>query len=291
MVNGRVLCALALGLAAGCVHVHVGGDGPVQGGQGLEPGDRVVARWKDGLYAATVITVRSNLVTVAWDAPPPEQSHLPRRWVGPLLPVPAGFAAGGWAACADGDAFVLCRVLVLERDTVTIERLGEAKARSLERGKVIALPSGLAAWAADIGGRQAERAARAAMLGTLVPATAGELPKTGAPVLARWHTDGEWWPGAVESISGSIVRVRWHDGSGPEDLPRTDIAPLAPAEPNAFAFCTEGGSARYERAYVRWVTGNLIEIEQKDGSVRELPLGSCVPARPRALPERAPVLP
>src|SRR4051812_31085477 len=97
-------------LGAACVppvmHVHVNGETPIQGGLGLEPGDRVIARWKDGLFAATVITVRHNLVTVAWDQPPPAESHVARAWVAPIAPLPGDVAVGSWAACADGESFV-----------------------------------------------------------------------------------------------------------------------------------------------------------------------------------------
>jgi hypothetical protein len=173
---------------------------------------------------------------------------------------------------------VLCQVLEVEPG-VKVKRAADGATRTIERGKVVALPAPLGDWAAGVGVRQLERLARVEMLRTLVPASAGVLPKPGAPVLARWSTDGEWWPGTAESVSSETVQVRWHDGSGPESLPRAEIAPLAPAEPNTFAFCNAGGTARYERSFVRWVSGAEIEVEHKDGSIHALPPGSCVPAR------------
>jgi protein-disulfide isomerase len=189
---------LAAALTLACAHAP--SPPPIQGGEGLTPGDRVLARWKEGLFPAAVVTVQPGLVTVAWEGPPQAQSQVQRDWVARLQPISAA-APGSWAACADRKSFVLCQIVRDDDDELTVLFAEDGSDHGLRRKQVAPLPAGLVAWAAETGAKQLGTKAQ-----VVLPEPAAE--PSAAPVPGKvYGSEGEFPAGWVKSTSLQIAGV------------------------------------------------------------------------------------
>ncbi|WP_428263213.1 hypothetical protein [Haliangium sp.] len=254
----------------------------------LAPGARVVARWNDSFWEATVVTVQGELVAVAWDQPPPDLSFRPRGWVVPMDAPPATASAGDWLLCpAEGGTWQLCHVEAASGDALELLPIADPGAgtgvRALDRAATLPIPDGLSAWAAARGDAALDRIRLAARMHGLVPATVGTPVRVDDHVLAEW-TDGSWWEAKVIALEDGAVTVAWADGSTPMPLTPAQVAPLASA-PRAgasgdLALCRWQQGTRWWRAAIDKGASGL-EILYIDGT-REPLHPHCVAARAAA---------
>lgn len=289
------LAGLALGLSlrtalaprdvsAACAHATPEVVGHAPDGGPLAPGARVVARWQDTFWEATVVAVQGDLVTVAWDQPPPELSHRPRGWVARMDAPPAAASAGDWLLCrADNRFWHLCQVEAVDGDALEVVAATDARSYTAARADTLPVPAGLVDWAARHGAAALERARLAARLQSVEPVTAGKPARVQARVLARW-SDGNWWEAEVTAARDGQIVAAWADGSAPLALPPAQVAPLANA-PRAraageLALCKWGASTRWWAAYIdEGATG--LEVAYSDGT-REPLRDQCVTGRSSA---------
>lgn len=236
----------------------------------LAPGARVVARWQDAFWEATVVAVQGELVTVAWDQPPPELSYRPHGWVVRMDVSPAYPKAGDWLLCrADSRVWNLCRVKSVDGDALEIVAITDARPRTTARADTLLVPVGLEDWAKGHGALTLARARLAAFLKGVEPVTAGKPARVRDRVLARW-TDGSWWEAEVKAVSGGQITVAWADGSAPTALPPADVAPLANAPvPRAseVALCKWGEGTRWWQALI---TDDADGVLYEDGTSEPL---------------------
>ena len=259
------------------------GNAAANAGADLAPGARVVARWQDGFWEATVVAVQGDLIVIAWDQPPPEPSYRPRGWVVRAEAPPAAAQAGDWLLCPAERVWHLCQVEAMESgdgDALRVVVVSDARAYTLARADVLPVPAGLVDWAARHGSAQLERARLAARLQGVEPVTAGKPVRVRDRVLARW-TDGSWWEAEVKAAAGSQITVAWADGSAPTALPPAHVAPLAGAPAargtGELALCKWGQGTRWWAAYIEKVAAGL-EVVYSDGT-REPLREQCVTGR------------
>jgi hypothetical protein len=246
----------------------------------LAPGARVVARWQDAFWEATVVAVQGDLIVIAWDQPPPEISYRPRGWVVREDAPPAAAAPGDWLLCRADRVWHLCHVEAADGDALRLVAISDARSVTLDRVDTLPVPAGLVSWAARHGAAALERARLAARLRGLAPATAGKPARVRDRVLARW-TDGSWWEAEVRAVSGSQITVAWADGSTPSGVPPEHVAPLANAPvargAGELALCKWGESTRWWAAYIDEGAAGL-EVAYEDGT-REPLREQCVAGR------------
>lgn len=263
-----------------CLHVHVHNQQTPQGGLGLEPGDRVVARWRDGLFDATVITVTGRLVEIAWDTPPPERSQVSRIWVAPATNHPASLSKGDWVICRSGDGWQACHVDAAVDDVVTVTAPASGERERARLGELLAIPDGLRDWLVGRGEAALAKLQLQRDLDRLRPASAGSAVVPGQRVLARWQGTS-WWIATVKSVQQTVV-VTWADGSGDAELDASGVAPVpataAPLGDGDLAFCAWSDSARWWRARIAGKTGDRLEVEYVDGSRSVVAAADCIPA-------------
>jgi hypothetical protein len=276
------------GASPACAHAPTGatngapGDAAIDapGGE-LAPGARVVARWQDAFWEATVVAAQGDLMTVAWDQPPPELSYRPRGWVTRMDAPPAAAAAGDWLLCrAASPVWHLCHVESVDGDALELVAVTDASAHTMARADTLPVPAGLVDWAARHGGAALERARLAARLQSVKPATAGKPVRVRDRVLARW-SDGSWWEAEVTAVSGGQIVVAWADGSAATGVAPAQVAPLADA-PRAraageLALCKWGESTRWWTAYIDKGHAGL-DVMYSDGT-REPLREQCVAGR------------
>lgn len=272
-------------MAAAChQHVHVHTHPPAEAGLGLVPGDRVVARWRDAFWSATVLTVEERLVTVAWDVPPPDTSRVSREWMRKLEHPGDDLLAGAWVLCpGSSDAFIPCRVEGVEADEADVRLTDSGSFIRLPRAHLFLVPDELYAWVVDKGDAAIERYLMADRLQSVVPLSAGEpVARPGAEVLARW-SDGEWWRGTAIAIDGGEITVAWADGSEPLALAPGDVAPLGNddgrLEKGSVALCQYGDTTRWSRAHVVALGSKDLEVRYIDGTAVKLATSRCVSGR------------
>lgn len=271
-------------LVTACVHLTVQTNEPLHAGLGLEPGDRVVARWQDSFFEATVITVQSKLVTIAWDSPPPEKSMLPRDWIQLLEVNPARLRAGDWVLCPGvaRQSWELCHVDEARGEGVSVTRVSDGVEQQLSIKKLVAIPDALYEWAASFGQNTIEKVRLSKSLSGLTPLTAGEPVTPGQDVLAKW-TDGNWWRGTVDAIEGGSISVRWVGYNEGEPIPTSDVAPLHTerAEPAAGdrVLCEWMRGSYWWGAQVEGKSGTELSIVYGDGTNQILPAYSCIKTR------------
>lgn len=264
-----------------CLHVHVHTGAEPQAGQGLEPGDRVVARWQVVFYEATVLTVQGKLVTVAWDSPPPEQSQIAVGFVQRLDAAPTTLVENQWLLCPGDGHWELCRSTSLVDDEVEVLLLANGKRRRFARREVLAVPEAMSPWLQAQGAQKLRVLARQQRFAHAVPITAGRPVQAGELVVARWRDDA-WWGGVVKEVHGSTVIIAWGDGT--EDAtPAIDVAPLAPqpqgVKAGDLAFCTFGGSAQWWPVQIESAEGGSLSAVYLDDTPGEFSPGDCVLAR------------
>lgn len=277
---------LVAALGAACLHVHVHTGEEPQAGHGLEPGDRVVGRWQDGFYEATVITVQGKLVTVAWDEPPPERSQLSVEQLQRLDARPAAIAEEQWLLCPGDGGWDLCQARSVVDDEVEVLLLGDGTRHRVGRGEVLAVPASLLPWLRQQGALQAALRERTQRFEHAVPVTAGQPVQPGELVVARWR-DGGWWGGVVKELHGRSVLVGWSDGSE-DETPLVEVAPLRPQpqglQAGDLAFCTFGGSAQWWPVQIEALDGSALRARHLDDTTGEFAPGDCIAAR-STLPE------
>lgn len=276
-VTMRALLGAALLFLGGCIHIHHDRPPRHRGGAGLEPGDRVLARWHEAFFEATVIDVDGRLVTVGWDAPPPEHSELPVDFVvKPGGPAPRAGEAG---LCPEGASWIPCRVLRADDKGFTALRV-DGRTATLAPGLLPAVPAGLSGWALKTVEAGAERVRLTEQLKRAVPAAVGAHLTVGQLVLGLW-TDGAWWEATVSSIDAGGVNLTWVDG-GTQRLSARELAPLGGAVPQAgqVAICREGSSTRWTPALVSGVTAaDGLAIRRADGAALDVRSADCVVAK------------
>jgi hypothetical protein len=250
------------------------------GSADLAPGARVVARWQDAFWEATVVAVQGDLIVIAWDQPPPEISYRPRGWVVREEAPPATAAPGDWLLCRGDRVWHLCHVESADGDALRLVAISDARSYTLDRADTLPVPAGLVSWAGRHGAAALERARLAARLQGLEPATAGKPARVRDRVLARW-TDGSWWEAEVRAAAGGQITVAWADGSAPTALPPAHVAPLANAPvargAGELALCKWGASTRWWAAYIDKGAAGL-EVAYEDGT-REPLREQCVAGR------------
>lgn len=251
-------------------------------GQGLTPGERVVARYKDGFHEGTVITVQGRLVTVAWDDGAPERSYLPRGWVR-STDRPGRVTAGEWAICRPTQAWELCRVDAAEPGHVQASLTSNGRQVVLKPRQTFPVPETLRAWAEELGRELLSQARRQQLLARARPAATGQAVQPGQRVLAEWQTDS-WWEARVVRLDKEQVTVRWIDGGGEQTLPPAQIASLERGAERVLraediALCQWGGSGRWWSAFVERVGQDKIEVTYSDGSKGQLAPGQCLVAQ------------
>jgi hypothetical protein len=252
-------------------------------GQGLTPGERVLARYKDGFHEGTVITVQGRLVTVAWDDGSPERSYLPRGWVR-STDRPGRVAPGEWATCRPEQTWELCRVDGVQPGQVQASLTSSGRQAALKPRQVFPVPETLRGWAGELGGERLTQARRQRLLTNARPAATGQALRPGQRVLAEWQTDS-WWEARVIRLDKDQVTVRWIDGSGEQTLPPAQVASLEPGaervlQAEDIALCQwGGGSGRWWSAFVERVDQDQIEVTYSDGSKGQLAPGNCLVAR------------
>jgi hypothetical protein len=255
----------------------------VAGGPELAPGARVVGRWQDAFWEATVVAVQGDLIVVAWDQPPPEISYRPRGWVVRADEPAAAAAVGDWLLCRSDRVWHLCQVESGESgdgDALRVVAISDARSYTMQRADTLPVPAGLVSWAMRHGAAALERARLAARLQSVEPAMVGKPARVRDRVLARW-TDGSWWEAEVTAVSGAQTTVAWADGSAPMGLPPAHVAPLkgAPLARGAgeLALCKWGESTRWWAAYIDTGAAGL-EVAYADGT-REPLREQCVTGR------------
>ncbi len=276
-------CLMALALLSGCITVHVAPQGaePLLAGLGLEPGDRVVARWQDSFFEATVVTVQDKLVTVAWDVPPPERSHLPRGWVERIAPPAAD--AQGWQLCRRSETWVPCQIEASGPQAVKVKLAGLAESLSLDPEELCPVPAGLRGWVARRAEAEQAAATLAAQIDPQAPLSAGQAVQPDQRVLGRW-IDGGWYEARVAGQGDGSVTLVWSDGSAPSPVPVGDVAPIPDApealQPGAVAFCRWSAAARWWPARVEEASSTVLRVTYRDGEEGRVAPGECVGARP-----------
>lgn len=277
-------------LATGCERTHVIKTQCVSsaptGGQGLTPGERVVARHKEAFREGTVITVQGRLVTVAWDDGSPERSYLPRAWIRSLERRGKVVRKGQWALCRPGAAWELCRVEDLEQDRILASLAGDGERWKLSRRRTHPLPAGLSGWAEERGTELLRKTRRKRMLKRARPGTAGQSVERGQRVLAEWTTDS-WWEATVVSVEKSRVVVSWIDSGGRQTVQPSQVAPLVTASPGAgaarlrrgdLAFCKWRGSSQWWQAWIERLSETTARITYRDGVQDRVAVGQCLAA-------------
>jgi hypothetical protein len=277
----------AAALLGACVHVHVSRDRPPQAGAGLAPGDRVVSRWKDGFYPATVLTVQHRLVTIAWDTPPPERGYAARDAVSKQGALAERAESGAWLLCYREGSWSACRVERVEGARLQVVVARDGTTHDMGREEVCEIPPAHRAWAV----RHAEQALATHRLQQEIapsaPASAGKPVSEGEKVAARWPADGFWYDAVVVESSDSAkqsVTVRWYDDSTATLAP-SDVAPTAsspqPGKPGELAFCRWRQSPRWWRARVERIESDgQLAVIYRDGTTATLSPASCLAAQP-----------
>lgn len=290
IARAKALAGLALVLAAwtvGCITVNVQAYAKPEAGLGLEPGDRVVALWRNGFWEATVVTVQGKLVTVAWDTPPPDESRVPRGWVQRLDAHPEATEGGRWLLCPGAKAWQLCYLQAAEGERLSVLSTEDGRARRWLRDEVLELPEEVEGWAARYGQRVLEQLAFQDELARLVPATAGQAVVPEDRVLARWQ-DGNWWTAHVKAFDEGSVTVAWADGSPDSVLRAYQVAPVPDQvptfRPGDLAFCLWHDDGRWWQARVDRVGQGRLEVTFADGTVDAAAPSSCVPGRMETAP-------
>ena len=251
-------------------------------GQGLTPGERVLARYKDGFHEGTLITVQGRLVTVGWDDGAPERSYLPRGWV--RSTDRAGrVAPGEWALCRPAEAWELCRVDGVQPGRVQTSLTSGGRQAVLRPRQVFPVPEGLRRWAGELGSERLAQARRQLLLTGARPASAGQAVQVGQRVLAEWQA-ASWWVARVVRVDKDLLTVRWVDGGGEQSLPPARVAPLEPDAEQVLraediALCTWGESGQWWAAFVERAAQGQIEVTYSDGSKGQLAPGQCLVAR------------
>lgn len=249
--------------------------------QPFAPGDRVAARWTEAFYEGTVLSVDGKLVMVQWDQAPPEKSGLPIDWVvklGGAAPIPK---AGAWVLCPAGRHWELCLVKSVGAEKIEVSA-ANADGVPYRPEALMAVPAGLADWAAKAGPAQIRHARMLELLPLASPASAGQPVTVGQFVLARWQ-DGNWWEGSVKRIEGDQPVVEWLDGSAPSVRERADVAPVTRlgmgVEEGELVVCRWKKDTRWWRATVEKVRGMNLEGTWEDGSKGKVFAGDCVRAK------------
>jgi len=277
----RIATLLTMLLAAGCTHlVQTQCFDRYTGGYGLEPGDRVVARWRADFYDATVITVHGKLVTVAWDMPPPERSELPRGWV-QLQGAKAELKARDAALCRVGEGWVLCVVEHAAGDDLGVTLSIDGSGRSLAGDQVLPVPEGLRAWARARLDTLLRQHKLRSTINPTAPAGAGKPVQEGQRVVAQWAPNS-WWEATVRTVGDGSVTVSWTDGSGEMTLPAASVAPIPESSslgPGDLAYCRWQGSQQWYPARVDRVGQGGLQVTYQDGSTGQAAHLQCLPAK------------
>jgi hypothetical protein len=281
------VAALALGQTA-CERTIVVRDrcDEPRAGEGLTPGERVLARYKDAFHEGTVVTVQGRLVTVAWDDASPERSYLPRSWVR-SMEHRSRVTRGEWALCRAAASWELCRVDGLQPGSGLVEAslTSSGQRSTLKPNQVFQVPDKLRGWAEENGSELLTRARRQELLAHARPAAAGQAVQVGQRVLAEWQTDS-WWEARVVRADKGQVTVRWADGSSEQSVQASQVAPLEPVGELALraeqdiALCQwGGGSGQWWSAVIERVSHGSVEVTYSDGTKGQLTPGQCLPAR------------
>ncbi|MBN2359256.1 MAG: hypothetical protein JXR83_07360 [Deltaproteobacteria bacterium] len=282
MRPGKWVVGLILAGLAACITLQVDTQPRFRGGEGLEPGDRVVARWHEGFWEATVLDVNQKLVTVAWDTPPPEQSYIARQWIVRRDAHPQLAAKGHWLLCQTGESWELCHVEFADADAINVIVIADGASRTFCRDEVLAIPGALEPWVAKNGARAIEQLALERKFAHAVPITAGQQISEGDIVIARW-SDDNWWSGTVKAVHGNLVSIAWTDGSEDDDIPAVFVAPMprqrAAFAPGDLAFCTYSGSSQWWPARIVRHHGAEVDVTFLDETRATLVASDCVPAR------------
>jgi len=288
---GTVALALAglflLMAATGCdssphvIKVQATTTAEPRAGQGLVPGERVVARFKETFGEGTVITVQGPLVTVAWDDGTPERSYLPRGWVRSLDKQGTPVKQGQWALCRPKTSWELCRVERAQGDQVQASLISDGLRWhwQIARRRTWSLPAKLNAWAEERGTELLKLARRKTLLEGSLPATAGQSVKVGQTVLAEWTKDS-WWEAKVIKVDRDAIRVTWIDG-GSQVVQPSQVAPLTNApqlSSGDLAFCKWNSSTQWYQAWIERRSDASAQITYRDGKGGKVALKSCLPA-------------
>lgn len=281
-----IALAMALLTPGGCIHVHVGGghDGvpaELKGGQGLQPGDRVVARWKTGLFDATVLTVQQRLVLLAWDQQPPDRSWVPVGWVQLRAEEGGRASVGDWMLCRRGEVWAPCQVQDRDGRVRRVTWADDAREDTLAGEDTVDVPVELRGWLSRRAEAQLHGVRTQRELAGLRPVDAGQPVSAGQAVLATWN-DGNWYMAELQGVEGEQAVVAWADGTAPSSVPLTRVSPL-PAQPEvlapgSLAICVWQGGARWWRARIGAVRDRKMLVEYIDGTEATLGAGECVPA-------------
>jgi hypothetical protein len=250
------------------------------GGPELAPGARVVGRWQDAFWEATVVAVQGDLIVIAWDQPPPELSYRPRGWVVHADAPPAVARPADWLLCRADRVWHLCQVESVAGDALQVVAVGDARSHTMERIDTLPVPAGLVSWAARHGAAALESARLAARLQGVEPVTAGKPVRVRDRVLARW-TDGSWWEAEVTAAGNGQITVAWADGSAATGVPPAHVAslrgaPLARVR-GELALCKWGEGTRWWASYIEKSAAGL-EVVYSDGT-REPLREQCVTGR------------
>jgi hypothetical protein len=247
----------------------------------FEPGDRVVARYQTAFWEGTVISLEGKLVTVQWDAPPPERSGLPRDWVVKVDSPVGNPAPGSWLICPATDRWELCQLKSI-REGVLVVSMAGGDAIEVKPNEALPIPSGLVGWTEREGPRQLQRARAAESLASATPATAGKQARTGGLALARW-SDGNWWESTIGAVTEETVTAKWADGSEPSPLDPGEVAPMPPypeqLEAGSVAFCRWKGNTQWFKAVIENATAANYQITYDDKTKATVRIGECVAAR------------
>lgn len=282
-----LLLASALSTVGCKVYLVPSGIDAIHAGAGLAPGQRVVGRWRDAFYDATVITVHHRLVKVAWDQPPPESSLLPREWVIELKSVAHAL---GSAICRREDSsgqaahWQPCKVVALGGHTLKVLAMPDGQSLDLAASDVLAVPATLS----DFIARRVDHALSVQRLSKEItpkaPRSAGQLVSVNQPVLALWQKSS-WWDATVKAIDDQgQITVSWADGSAPRVLAKDEVAPLATGtswRANDLAFCRFKGSQRWHPARVERDNGDgtLAVVYRDARRDTRIPQKDCQPAQ------------
>lgn len=267
--------------AAGCERTVIVRDrcGEPTAGQGLVPGERVLARYKDALYEGTVITVQQRLVTVAWDQQPPERSFLPRGWVRSMED-DAALRPRSWAACRADSGWQLCRVEAAPQGDISVTLASDGDSRTLAPAQVRPVPRGLEGWAAERGTEALRQARLKRLFAGARPVAAGTTVKSGQRVAAEWQPNS-WWEATVLKVAPGTITVRWADGSADQTLAPDKVAPLTAGEPldqGDLALCRWGSSGQLWPAVVDSAGQGPLQVTYSDGSKGRVPPEHCLAA-------------
>jgi len=268
---------LALLSLTGCIHVHVYTHGHVQGGEGLEPGDPVVARWHGALYQGIVITVQGKLVTVSWDDG--SKSFVRRDWVAAVVDTPPVASEGDWVLCNAG-SWQICQVTRLGNE-VAYAPVSDGAARPMHTG-VVAVPAGLADWVAKQGAAAVAQLAAQREMEKVWPSGAGQSVRKGAQVLASEDGGATWHEAEVVQVGADDLTVIWQGGTR-ITVPRAHVAALGPADfsEGSLVLCKWAGGTRWWRAKTTELSASALTVTYSDGTSETLPPKGCTPAERR----------